>query len=357
MVPFLSRRIRICGGVDPQDVILGHNGCVGKAAFRVSRCRCLCHARSRKHRLIGIPTVLDVSLFLKRVPRERLAVVIMLTALCLAAFGGALMKILTESLSPPLVSWFRFAIYGLLLVPIAMWRAGPGCFRPTRPLVQVGRGLMLAAGNTAFMYGVRHVDYANAIAILYVYPFIMIALSALVLGERVSGSAWIGVVGGFSGVLLVVRPDMSGLDPSAMFILFTGTMVALQMLFNRKLGVLSDPVVVSMWGALAATGGLTVMLPFVWHVPAPEELRLILLLSVITALSQTLMITAMSMASADRIAPFTYFEIIAAILIGLAMFGTLPDVLAWVGMALIITSGTAVKRLTNLWKGFGREKP
>ena len=91
----------------------------------------------------------------------------------------------------------------------------------------------------------------------------MIALSALVLGERVSASAWIGVAGGFSGVLLVVRPDMSGLDPAAMFILFTGMMVALQMLFNRKLGVLSDPVVVSMWGALAATGGLTLMLPFV----------------------------------------------------------------------------------------------
>ena len=167
------------------------------------------------------------------------------------------MKILTETLSPPLVSWFRFAAYGLLLVPIALWRAGPGCFRPTRPLVQIGRGLMLAAGNTAFMYGVRHVDYANAIAILYIYPFIMIALSALVLGERVSGSAWIGVAGGFSGVLLVVRPDMSGLDPAAMFILFTGTMVALQMLFNRKLGVLSDPVVVSM-GAIGSEGGVVV---------------------------------------------------------------------------------------------------
>ena len=300
--------------------------------------------------------MLDIPSLLKRIPRDSLAVITMLTALCLAALGGALMKILTETLSPPLVSWFRFAAYGLLLVPIALWRAGPGCFRPTRPLVQIGRGLMLAAGNTAFMYGVRHVDYANAIAILYIYPFIMIALSALVLGERVSGSAWIGVAGGFSGVLLVVRPDMSGLDPAAMFILFTGTMVALQMLFNRKLGVLSDPVVVSMWGALAATGGLTVMLPFVWHVPEPEELRLILLLALITALSQTLMITAMSMAQADRIAPFTYFEIIAAILIGFAMFGTLPDVLAWIGMGLIITSGTAVKRLPDILKALGGKK-
>ena len=300
--------------------------------------------------------MLAIPIFLKRIPRGRLAVVIMLTALCLAALGGALMKILTESLSPPLVSWFRFAIYGLLLVPIALWRVGPACFRPKRPLVQIGRGLMLAAGNVAFMYGVRQVDYANAIAILYIYPFIMIALSALVLGERVSASAWIGVAGGFSGVLLVVRPDMSGLDPAAMFILFTGMMVALQMLFNRKLGVLSDPVVVSMWGALAATGGLTLMLPFVWHVPEPGQLRLILLLAAITALSQTLMITAMSMAQADRIAPFTYFEIIAAILIGLVMFGTLPDLLAWVGMALIITSGTVVKRLPELLRLLGGKR-
>ena len=133
--------------------------------------------------------MLAIPIFLKRIPRGRLAIVIMLTALCLAALGGALMKILTESLSPPLVSWFRFAIYGLLLVPIALWRVGPECFRPKRPLVQIGRGLMLAAGNVAFMYGVRQVDYANAIAILYIYPFIMIALSALVLGERVSASA------------------------------------------------------------------------------------------------------------------------------------------------------------------------
>ncbi len=138
-----------------------------------------------------------MSEILRRVPVETAAVIIMLTALCLAALSGALMKILTDSLSPPLVAWFRFAGYGLLLVPVALWRVGPRCFRPARPLVQVTRGLMLAAGNTAFLYGVRHVDYANAISILYIYPFIMVALSAWVLGEPVSKSAWLGVLGGF----------------------------------------------------------------------------------------------------------------------------------------------------------------
>ncbi|MEC8641661.1 MAG: DMT family transporter [Pseudomonadota bacterium] len=297
-----------------------------------------------------------MSEILRRVPAETAAVIIMLSALCLAALSGALMKILTDSLSPPLVSWFRFTGYALLLWPVALWRVGPQCFRPARPLVQVTRGLMLAAGNTAFMYGVRHVDYANAISILYIYPFIMVALSAWVLGERVSKSAWLGVAGGFSGVLLVVRPDLAGIDPAALFILFTGMMVALQMLFNRKLGVMSDPVVVSLWGALAATAALSLSLPFVWMVPTTDQMLLIAVLAGLTALSQTLMITAMSMASADRIAPFTYFEIIAAVIIGLVIFDTLPDMLAWVGMALIITSGTVVKRLPGVLKMRRREK-
>ena len=316
-----------------------------KLTFPFLPSRRLCHHSSVNTCPEWQPTVRPAVTFLRRLPTETAAIIIMLIALCLAALSGALMKILTESLSPPLVSWFRFAGFGLLLMPVALWRVGPSCFRPARPFVQVARGLMLAAGNTAFMYGVRHMDFANAISILYVYPFIMAALSAWILGERVSKSAWLGVAGGFSGVLLVVRPDLAGVDPAALFILFTGTMVALQMLFNRKLGVLSDPVVVSLWGAIAATAALSLSVPFVWQVPTFDQMGLIAVLAVLTALSQTLMITAMSMVPADRIAPFTYFEIIAAVMIGLAMFGTLPDMLAWLGMALIITSGTIVKRL------------
>ncbi|MGB0804637.1 MAG: DMT family transporter, partial [Candidatus Puniceispirillaceae bacterium] len=158
------------------------------------------------------------------------AILIMVTALCLAATGGALMKQLAGELPPVLLSWFRFAIYGVILIPLAFWRAGRACLRPSRPVVQVVRGLLLAAGNTSFIIGVVHVDYANAIAILYVYPFLMVGLSALMLGEPVSRPAWAGVAGGFCGVLLVIRPDPAALDIGAIFILFTGFTVAVQML-------------------------------------------------------------------------------------------------------------------------------
>jgi len=296
------------------------------------------------------------SSFLTRLHPHAPAILIMVTALCVAACGGAVMKVIGGDLPAPLVAWFRFLIYGALLVPVAAWRSGRACLRPARPMVQVVRGLLMAAGNTTFILGVVHVDFANAIAILYVYPFIMAGLSAVMLGERVSLPAWIGVAGGFCGVMLVMRPDPAALDPGALLILLTGLIVALQMLLNRKLGTVTDPITVSMWGALVATLALSLTLPFVWQVPSVEQIRLIALLGGLTALSHTLMIVAMSRAPAAQIAPFTYFEIIAAIVIGMVLFGTVPDLWSWAGMALIVVSGIAVKRMPGSLKLRRREK-
>ncbi|MGC6454596.1 MAG: DMT family transporter [Candidatus Puniceispirillaceae bacterium] len=284
------------------------------------------------------------------------AILIMVTALCLAALGGAVIKLLAGDMPPVLLAWFRFAIYGAILIPLAAWRGGKACLRPSRPLVQILRGLLLAAGNTAFLFGVLHVDYANAIAILYIYPFIMVGLSALILGEPVSRPAWIGVAGGFCGVLMVMRPDPATLEVGALFILVTGFTVALQLLLNRKLGSESDPLLVSMWGAVVAALALSLALPFTWQMPTADHLVLIGVVGGLTALSNTLMIIAMARAPAGQIAPFTYFEIIAGIVIGMVMFGTLPDGLSWAGMALIAVSGIAVKRFPGVLKLRRREK-
>ena len=99
-----------------------------------------------------------VSAFLSRLHPHGLAIVIMVTALCLAAFGGALMKLLTDDLPAVVLAWHRFAIYGAIMLPVAFWRSGRACLRPSRPLVQVIRGLLVAAGNTSFILGVAHVD-------------------------------------------------------------------------------------------------------------------------------------------------------------------------------------------------------
>ncbi|MCH8951969.1 MAG: DMT family transporter [Proteobacteria bacterium] len=275
-------------------------------------------------------------------------ILLIVLGLSMAALTGALMKSLTAELPAMLIGWFRFTGYFLIMVPFALARAGRRAFRPPRIGIQIVRGLLLAVGTWSFMTGVRHLEYADAIAILYVYPFLMTLMAPLILGERVSLIGWVGVFGGFGGVLLVVRPEFGNFDVSALFVLFTGFLVAVQMLLNRKLGTLSDPAVISMWGALVASLVMMLTLPFAWQPVTAAQLGILALTAVTSAVSQTLMIMALSRAPASDLAPFTYSEIVSAVLIGFIMFGTLPDALAWAGIGLITLSGVVVARVQAL---------
>ena len=67
----------------------------------------------------------------------------------------------------------------------------------------------------------QHVDYANAVAILYIYPFLMIGLSVWILNESVSRGTWFGVLGGFLGVILVLRPNIMQMDFNGLFIVLS----------------------------------------------------------------------------------------------------------------------------------------
>ena len=68
--------------------------------------------------------------------------------------------------------------------------------KPVRPWLQILRGLTLAGATPAFVIGAQTVDYADAIAILYAYPFLLVIVAAMFLGEKASWPVWIGVAGG-----------------------------------------------------------------------------------------------------------------------------------------------------------------
>lgn len=274
----------------------------------------------------------------------RSGILLVVFGLGVAALSGALMKLMAAELPVMQIVGLRFVGYFLLMVPLAFRRAGRRAAVPARPRLQALRGLLLAGSTFTFVMGATGMDYADAIAVLYVYPFLITLMSPLILGERVPAAAWAGVGGGFAGVLLVMRPDAAGLDASALYVLACAVFVSLQMILNRQLGPVSDPMVTSMWGALVATVVLTPMMLAEWQPVSASQALVLCLVSAISAASQTFMVLAFARAPAAELAPFTYVEIVAGVVYGLALFGTLPDSLAWAGMALIVLSGILVAR-------------
>jgi drug/metabolite transporter (DMT)-like permease len=255
-----------------------------------------------------------------------------------------MMKLLAEDLSVFQITWFRFFGFGLIMLPIVLVRFGRSALKPARPGIQFVRGVSMAAGTIAFVAGVQTVDFADAIAILYAYPFLLVLLAVIFLGEKVHWGGWFGVFGGFIGVLLVMRPEFRTINTGTLYVFLSALIVSIQMVLNRKLGTLSHPLITSLWGAVIASCILSFFLPFNWQPVAADKYWLIAMLIISGAVSQVLIVYSFSKAAASTLAPFTYFEIIAALAIGYLMFGTLPVWISWVGILLIVISGLVVAK-------------
>ena len=267
-----------------------------------------------------------------------------IVGLSMAAFSGAIMKLLGNQISAYQVAWFRFSGMSVILLPYLIWRYGLAGLKPARPMIQLVRGLTMAGATTAFVIGVQTVDYADAIAILYAYPFLLVIIAVMFLGERANWSVWIGVVGGFAGVLLVMRPEFDQINSGNLYIFASAVIISVQLALNRKLSIVSPPLVTAFAGAICAALALTLLLPGSWQ-PIPDSAWLYIgVLVIFGSINQTLMVYAFAHADASTLAPFTYFEIVSAVIFGYLFFDTLPTWLSWIGIGLITAGGIYVSQ-------------
>jgi drug/metabolite transporter (DMT)-like permease len=151
---------------------------------------------------------------------------------CLALLG--LLSRYTRGLPPELVTWLRFMIPGLVLVALARredWRAvwsladRPGWVRAVCVVISQG----------CFVLAAMRGDLLHAVLLYNTGPLFIPLIAWLWLGERLRPAAIGGLVVGFVGVLVVLRPDARGLDGNSLVSLFGGfAMAASQVLFYRS---------------------------------------------------------------------------------------------------------------------------
>ncbi|EDP64276.1 Permeases of the drug/metabolite transporter (DMT) superfamily protein [alpha proteobacterium BAL199] len=271
--------------------------------------------------------------------RPLLGIGLMLASVALLPIMDGFAKAMADSFAITQLVWARFLFQSLLIVPLALGTSPKAMLRPSHLPLQLARGVGILIGTFLFFSAIRTMPIADALALLFIAPLIVTALSPLVLGEAVGIRRWMAVLVGFGGALVVLRPGLTVLQPGALLALGAGASFAGYVLLTRRLSHAAPPLVTLAITSLVGLVATSALLPAVWVTPQPMQLAAMAAMGAIGAGGHYLMIRAFEKAPASLLAPFGYGEILTATIVGYYWFGDFPDGATWLGIAILIASG------------------
>ena len=282
--------------------------------------------------------------------RPLLGVLLMIAFCILAPLGDATAKLLGV-LPLAQIMLGRYGMQAVLLLPFVRLGGRRLGLSPRVWRLTVLRTVMHVGSFTAFVAALRFLPMADAVAIMFVLPFILLLLGHVFVGEQVGPHRLAACAVGFLGTLMVVQPSFAAVGAPALLPLAGALLFALFMLVTRGIARDADPMQLQAASGLMATAlllplalaGAAFGWPEVAPVPMPaRDLALLGLLGTLGTGAHLLMIWALRFAPSATLAPIQYFEIPCATLIGYLVFGDLPNRLAALGIAVTIAAGLYV---------------
>jgi len=268
------------------------------------------------------------------------AVLMIVGAVATFSIMDATIKTMLPRLPVPFLVWARWTFQ---VVAMVIWLGptlGLGMVKTGRLRLQLLRGLLLISSSLCFFMALGSLPLAEATAINYTTPVLVILLAVLFLGERMTGPRIAFVAAGIAGMLLIVRPGADLFRGASLLVLCSASFYAVFQVLTRVMAR-EDPRVMLLYPALVGAGVMTVAWPFFGsHLDLTWlDMAKLLMVGVLGTAGHFLLILAFQRAPASALTPFTYAHLVFATLVGWLVFGDFPDGLTLVGMAVIGGSG------------------
>lgn len=252
-------------------------------------------------------------------------------------------KYLALSVPVLVVLWGRYFFHTVITFTVyAGKRRSLSFLRARRPGLQLIRAIALF-GATSFMYvAITLMPLGDAAAIQFMAPVLVTLVSGVFLGEHVGPRRLAAVAVAFVGVLLVARPGSGVLGWTALLPMATAILLAVYMVMTRVIRTKDNPDATTFYSTAVGALVLTLIVPFYWQALTPAQWGLMVTMGMAGAIGHFLLVKAFHSAEASMLAPFTYSQVVGAILWGLLIFGDVPSIWTAAGATLIIGSGIYV---------------
>lgn len=269
------------------------------------------------------------------------------------------------------IVFFRSAF---ALIPVLIWLLLRGDFPRALHTKRFGGHLFRSLAGVGSMFCIftayALLPLADATAIGYASPLMIVVLASVFLGERMTALRWGAVCVGFAGVLMMLwehlgqgggaqAADHPRSAAGAMFMLAAAFLIAIAMLQTRRLTKTEDTGAITFYFQSTTTvaSGLVIVAAALWPgsgalaslvqaqawvAPAAADWAPLVAIGLLGGVGQIFMTQGYRHADASVLATFDYSSLLFAVAIGFVIFGEVPTTAVVVGAVIVISAGLAV---------------
>ena len=239
---------------------------------------------------------------------------------------------------PTLEILFFRSIVGFVFVLPFFFRNPMEPLRTKRFGMHFVRGVIGTLGNVCFFWTLTHMLLADAMALQFSRPLFMIPLALLFLGEIAGWQRTFVTLIGFAGIVLYARPFTAGFDPNV-FVGAAGALFgALVVICIKRLATTEPTRVIMFYYAISNAVFALIPTVWLWVTPGWFELTLLILVGLFGISGQGLITHGWTLGDATMLVPLDYSRIVYSAVLGFLVFGELPGLWSFAGMALIVAA-------------------
>jgi len=311
------------------------------ATFLVPR---MFHAAPKAAALPQPPTAQTAAPARTEAQRQALtAVLLVIASGVLFIVMNTMVKAMMGVLEPMVVTWGRY-FFHVAFVVVVFPKSLMGVLRTRQVGVQIGRSTLLLLSTIFNFWALVLLPLAEVAAIIFLAPIFVALMAMLLLKERVVAWRWLLIGMGFLGAIIIVNPAGGTFGLGALLALGCAMAYAFYQITTRMVRE-AEPIVSLLYAGLVGTAALSLVVPFFWQPPTAWQWLSLVVIGSLGAGGHLLVIKALQLAEASKVSPFTYVQLVWAMIASLVVFGDMPGVTTVVGAAVIVTSGLLLYRL------------
>ncbi len=280
-------------------------------------------------------------------PPQSVGYLYALAAFTIFAAQDGISKHLGSAYPPVFVAMVRYWAFAVFVVILAL--KANGGIRQTvstnRFWLQASRGVILAVQIVLSIISFSIVGLAHTHSILASTPLIVAALSVPILSEKVGWRRWSAILVGFVGVLIILKPDENGFDPTLIITFAAAVLLGLYGVLTRLASRTDTAMTSFFYTGVPGAFALTLVGPFFWVNMAPADGVWMLALCITGMSGHYLLIRAFELADAASVQPFSYYQLVLVSIIGISLFGEILSVHMVIGATIVVAAG-----LFTIWR-------